>query len=241
MPVISLTCLNPRCGKVVQKRWGLSAPRPKYCGVPCAREATRTYEFSEGMNAQIRAASRSGYGALKTLWRDDPRFAVAGIPYPIFKRQLQVLGLTMPGYNLPWAEAELAYALAMWERDCKPDVIARAMRKQGWCRSPGAIIAQMQQRFPHQQHQGFLTTAEVAQAFGVDLTTVLGWSRTGVLPVHHTSPGARRTRKYYSYTAVRHFIVENPYKVARGTPDIVWLIGMLTTPSAGNVFDTVAD
>src|SRR5262245_60788430 len=102
MITYEITC--PTCGQQCTKRRRHTQAPPLYCSPQCnvgrinARrrddpsQIWRKYYFDDLMNQAIIRAKRGGLGALKRLWRTDPRFERAGIPYPIMKRQAVLLG-----------------------------------------------------------------------------------------------------------------------------------------------------
>lgn len=241
MTTYEFLCGHPDCQKPVVVRRSSKHPLPIYCSRRCAGRANafrqidrervwRKYHFDDLMNTAITRAVRKGYGHLKPLWRDDPRFAQAGIPYPIVKRQAVLLGLVRTESGVAWQEDETAFAVERWQRGMSPERIAKKMRLQGWHRTASAIVTQMERVGEH-RNENFLSLNQVAKAFGVDSHVPIRWARLGWLPIHHKSDMGEK--HLVTYEAVRNFVIAHPCEVAKAHPDIVWLIGLLTDPSAG--------
>lgn len=237
MPFITMECCNPGCSREVRKYYNPRFVPPKYCSVACSRAYSRTFVFTDAMNESIRVAYRSGYGCLMQLWREDARFGAAGISYGLVKRQVLVLRLRRVDElyaQRPWTAEELALTEDLWSLGSSPDVISAALARKGWRRSPGAVIAAMERPGRRgQRHGSTLSTREVAEALGVDIGTVLDWAARGWLPVHHMSAGPDKPQRFFSWEAVRRFVIAHPAKVAHGHPDVVFLIGLLSEPRVG--------
>ena len=78
----------------------------------------------------------------------------------------------------------------------------------------------------------FLALNQVALALGVDSHVPGRWVAKGWLHVHHASDSGEV--RFVSYEALRRFAVTYPGEVAKGKPDVVWLIGILVPPSGGD-------
>lgn len=234
MPSYIFVC--PTCGTTTTKyRSATKAAPPRYCSLACyhadptpPRATTRQYHYTPAMEEAMRRACRGKPGGLKTLWRTDPRFAA--IPYPSVRRHAWTLGAIRSEPGLLWSPDEEAYAERAFLAWRPLDSMATSMRRLGWRRSPGAIRERMTALGVTRRQGDSLSLAQVALSFGVDAHVVARWVGKGWLPVHHVSDGIGEVR-YVSYTALRRFVAAYPTVVAKGQPDLVWLIGLLTEPS----------
>ena len=245
MPYITYDVTCPVCHIEVTKSRDAQKPAPVYCSTICANRGrtgaghpTRKHQYTEPMNAAIRLACRGPKGGLKALWATDPQFH--GIPYPSLRRQAWVLGCIRTGPAAHWADDERAYATEAYLQGRTLDSIAQSLRRRGWLRSPSAVAARMRDDGVHRWQGESLSCRQVAATFGVDHKVVSRWIRRGWLTVHHVSDGHGATQ-YIHLQTLRRFIVAYPSVVAQGRPDILWLIGMLTTPSAGRDHEVDTD
>ena len=245
MPYITYEVTCPVCHQTVIKKRSAAHPEPVYCGTICASRGrsganhpTRKHHFTEAMNTAIIQACRSGKGALKVLWQQDPYFHA--MPYPSLRRQAWVLGCIRTGPAAHWADDERAYATEAYLQGRSLDSIAQSLRRRGWYRSPAAVMARMRDDGVHRWQGDSLSCAQVAATFGVDHKVVGRWITRGWLKVHHYSDGFGETR-YIHLRELRRFLVKYPSVVAQGKPDIVWLIGMLTMPGAGHNDEVLDD
>lgn len=238
------TC--PVCGRDVVKSCTASARPPVYCGDACFRHRAhaaipldratvwRKYHFDASMQAAIRLATRQRLGALTALWREDPRFMAAGIPYAILKREAVLLGCVRTEPNTVWQPDEQAYALQRLAHGSPPDAISRSMRQRGWHRSPGALVA-LAQREGEARNAGYVSLHQIALGLGLESHVPHRWVRQGLLRVHHTSD--QESTQFVSYPELRRFVAAHPVQAGKGVPDFVWLIGVLTAPGAGDTRD----
>jgi hypothetical protein len=229
MPWVNKVC---PCGKPFRRRqFKGSKFEPTYCSIICMNALHRKYVFTEEHDNALRLACRQGHGAIKALC-DTPLFTIAGLPYHTVLARTRALGILRSVPAGTWGEEESAYCEELFTRGLKIETIRKNMAKRGWHRSPSAIMFRMSHKHHLNRNGAFLTANQFAVAIGTELHAVSRWIRQGLLKVHHSSDMDHA--RYISYPEMKRFIVENPFKVAQGTPDVLWLIGMLTgTPHQG--------
>lgn len=242
-----LTCAYTACQRAVTIRRSHTQPAPTYCSAACSNqdrrgrhERLRKYVFTDAMNDLIRFAHRRVRGSLKQLWQTDPRFQAAGIPYPIVKRQAVLLGCVQTQPNGCWLPEEDAFVVPRYQQGSPADGLARQMRRHGWHRTPSAIVQRMLTLGVSRRDGPYLSLHQAALALGIDAHVVARWVRREGLPVHHRSDGVGEVQ-YLAPAALRDWIIAHPYLVSKGQPDLVWLIGLLSTPQAGVTADTPTD
>jgi hypothetical protein len=224
---------------------GLVAELPLYCSKQCQRGHNNTdhralrgatwrkYTFTDAMNATIIQAVRRGrFGALKQLWQDDPRFRASGIPYPILKRQARELGLVRTLPSMTWHPDELALVESLLRAGYSTEVILRKLKAQGFHRSAGAVRdVAWKQRWG--TIRPYYTMLDVMVGLGTDHKTLRRWVTKGWLTVQpHPQP---KTTWRISWHALRQFVRTYPDEVAKGAPDLRWLVRLLTSVRAAPV------
>lgn len=236
MIVYAFQC--PVCGQAVQVRRSSALPAPITCSMSCrsvqrkgARSPTQKYTFSPAMDTAVLQAARGQVGSLKRLWRTDPRFEHAGIPYPIVRRQAWILGAIRSAPDHPWTAEESAFCERLYLQGRPADSLARTMRTHGWRRSAGGIVRHMSVLGITRRQGDFLTPQAVAQGLGIDAHVVGRWITRHGLPVHHRSEGTGH-HAYLRPEAVRTWILGHVGLVAKvAAPNLIWLIGLLCPQS----------
>ena len=154
----------------------------------------------------------------------DTNSAFCAIPYHMVKSRAKELGLVRTETNQNWEADELAFCIASYAKGTKLDSLVRTMRRRGWHRSKSAILAMMD-REKQKRHGSALTVNEVAQALGIDEHVVQAWVAKGWLhTTTHVSPHVRLVAQ----STLRNFIIAHPWEAAKGYPNIVWLVALLT-------------
>lgn len=231
MPTIDFTC--EVCAVSKSRYTSPSNPPPRFCGRACMTVQARTtglggtnrhYTWTPAMDLAIRTAFRSRFGSLKALADTEPAFAT--IPYYMVKHRAKALGLVRTLPDEVWHPDELAFAVERWERGANIDVLWLAMRQHGWCRRRSAIIAMMDKEGQRRRGSS-LSVHGVAQALGLDDRAVRRWVDKGWLA---TETHVSETIRLITPQALRRFVIEHPWEVAKGVPSIPWFIALLTDP-----------
>lgn len=238
MPEQTWTCLV--CHTTVTKPRGQTLPPPQYCSQACFRQRYQTpglavrvpwrkYVFTLAMDAALIQASREGFGALKALWRRDPRFTA--IPYPNLKRRAQALGMPKGAALVPWSPQEKQLLEAYAGRGYALETWQRLLKRHGFTRSRGAIREKLW-HLGWSSRQGQWTLQEVADGLGVDHHVVARWVDKGWLRLSSTGDGPDRPVRWTSTVHLKRLFSVRPHLAAIGQVDVCWLVSLLVDRSA---------
>lgn len=185
------------------------------------------------MNAAIQRAAHDKTGSLTVLWETDPRFQAAGIPYAIVRRQAWKLGCVRSIPDIRWSAAEATLCEELFLQGRTYEHIVKQLRKQGYDRTVGGVVAHLNSRMIRRKMADFFTIHDLAQGLHVDDKVIRRWITRHDLPVHHSSDGLG-TVTYLAPKAIRRWILDHIGLVATvAVPDLVWFTALLVPQGAG--------
>ena len=241
MPTTTYCITCPICQTVCEKWRSSFQNTPVYCSVRCAnsdrrnrKERTaRKYTFDASMDAAIRRASHAKIGSLMTLWKTDPRFQAAGVPYEIVRRQAWKLGCVRSAPDTMWHPEEQALCETWFLQGRSYEFIVKQLRKQGYDRTIGGVAGRMNALSIRRTMGDFLTVHDLAQGLCVEDGVIRRWIHRYDLPVHHSSDGLGSVA-YLAPKAVRRWILDHIGLVAKvAAPDLVWFTALLVPQGSG--------
>lgn len=229
MPIqlITITCRDPACQRVAQKRCRSGDAPPQYCSRRCWYRVRRRlgarwrkYTWTEAEHARLREACRH-YGGMKAAWRAG---AFGDKPYGIVKREVKRLGIIRRMYEDSWAVEDDLLLLRLAAEGRALEVIQQRLRQAGCERSVGGIVCRLRQ-LGQRAKRGRYSLLDIAECLETDWHRVKSWVERGWLKATPTS-GMPHARWYVRAADLREFLVEHRLDVVAGDMRLAWVLSL---------------